>query len=204
MHIGQKNYKNPDKKKRSTKLQRERIKVAETTNRENERERRGGGEEEGEGLGFRYQLKFAINLQTQMSKIYTVTHKSSSKKSLSLSLSLSLSACRFERRRKERSELRLWGVFVHPLKHIFSIFKQHYMHFLIFFHSRVFPHIFSNTCTKHPFSFWFVLYLQLYPLVENSKQKVCLYMLHIIKLISIAVSKNHIISSIYYICLGKY
>ena len=203
MHIGQKNYKNPDKKKRSTKLQRERIKVAETTNRENERERRGRGGGGGGRVGFSLPTKIRNKpLDSNVKDIHSYTQKF--KQKISLSLSLSLSACRFERRRKERSELRLWGVFVHPLKHIFSIFKQHYMHFLIFFHSRVFPHIFSNTCTKHPFSFWFVLYLQLYPLVENSKQKVCLYMLHIIKLISIAVSKNHIISSIYYICLDKY
>ena len=35
---------------------------------------------------------------------------------------------------------------VHPLKHMFSVFKQHYMYFHTFFHSHVFSHIFSNTC----------------------------------------------------------
>ena len=45
---------------------------------------------------------------------------------------------------------------VHPLKHMFSVFKQHYTYFHTFFHPHVFSHIFSNpcfqflrTCTKH-------------------------------------------------------
>ena len=51
----------------------------------------------------------------------------------------------------------LWSHLVHPLKHMFSVFKQHYMYFHIFFHPHVFPHMFLNTCfqflsacTKHP------------------------------------------------------
>jgi len=50
----------------------------------------------------------------------------------------------------------LRGCLVHPLKHIFSIFKQHYTYFYTLFHPQVFPHMFSNTCyqflstcTKH-------------------------------------------------------
>ena len=50
----------------------------------------------------------------------------------------------------------LGGCLVHSLKHIFSVFKQHYTYFHTFFYSQVFPHMFSNTCfqflsacTKH-------------------------------------------------------
>ena len=39
------------------------------------------------------------------------------------------------------------GFLVHPLKHIFSVFKQYYMYFYTFFHPHVFPHMFSNNKT---------------------------------------------------------
>ena len=49
-----------------------------------------------------------------------------------------------------------WFVF---FKQLFSVFKQHYMYFYIFFHSHVFPQIFSNNnfqflniCTKRAHS----------------------------------------------------
>ena len=48
---------------------------------------------------------------------------------------------------------------IRPLKHMFSVFKQHYTYFHTLFHLHVFSHIFSNTCfqflrtcTKHPTS----------------------------------------------------
>ena len=33
---------------------------------------------------------------------------------------------------------------VHPIKHTFLVFKQHYTYFHIFFHPHVFTHMFSN------------------------------------------------------------
>ena len=54
-----------------------------------------------------------------------------------------------EREQKRKTQLqdktvRDQGLFVRNFKHMFSVFKQHYMHFYSLFHTHVFPHMFSN------------------------------------------------------------
>ena len=39
------------------------------------------------------------------------------------------------------------GRLVHNFKHMFSVFKQHYMHFHTLFHPHVFSHMFLNNKT---------------------------------------------------------
>ena len=41
------------------------------------------------------------------------------------------------------------GCLVHPLKHAFSVFKQHYTHFHTIFDSCIFTHVFKHMY-KHP------------------------------------------------------